>query len=94
MHVRLGLPRSRKSPAVLHILHRAEIALTTARISEIYGKSAIRKVNIADFSEDLFMTLPSRIYTEIHNFVIHAHKSEWDKCRTRQQAKFKRPLER
>ena len=45
---------------------------------------------IADINEELFTSLPSDMHTEATNWVTHAHKAEWEKCRARQQNKFAR----
>ena len=60
------------------------------RISQINSTLDSVKNRISDTDEQLFHLLPSDVYTEVKNWVAHAYKSEYDKCRSRQQNKFQR----
>lgn len=90
--VSLTLKTSVKGVLANNIIKKAQNALLNLRIQEINFKIRSLKQAKADISEELFMQLPSNLYTEVHNWVTVAHRAEWDRCRTRQVNKYNRLL--
>ncbi|XP_072028069.1 uncharacterized protein [Amphiura filiformis] len=86
----LNLKSSVKGVTAERILQRAQHQLVGERIRQIYATLNNIKQQIADTDEQLFTELPMETYSEVKEWVAHAHKAEWDKCRSRQQTKFAR----
>ncbi|XP_072023437.1 uncharacterized protein [Amphiura filiformis] len=86
----LNLKSSVKGVTAERILQRAQHQLVGERIRQIYATLNNIKQQIADIDEQLFTELPMETYSEVKEWVAHAHKAEWDRCRSRQQTKFAR----
>ena len=88
--VSLKLKSSVKGLTAERILERTQRQLVSERIRQTNSTLDSVKNQISDTDEQLFHLLPSDVYTEVKNWVAHAYKSEYDKCRSRQQNKFQR----
>ena len=88
--VSLRLKCSMASHQALDIINKAQRALMNARIGEIHHVLKSCQSQNTDLDEELFTWLPSNLYDGCRNWVAHAHKDEYRKCRERQQNKFAR----
>lgn len=87
--VSIKIKTSLKGAQVDRIVNRTQNALISVRVGQINHILQKLESDRADIDDAVFTHLQGHdTYTEVKNWVAHAHQTEWRKCRERQRKKF------